>query len=94
MMITFAAQPDRRLLGAALRRAFRPMLFFYWSLAALMLVASLLALCGGDPLGVVIFGAGAVVIGLIAWWTDRRTVTVNWKFYGLPIPAHLIFRVG
>jgi hypothetical protein len=84
-MITFTTQPDRKLLGAALRRAFRPLLIFYWCVAALMLLAALLALCGNDPAGVVIFGAGAVVIALIAWFADHRTVTLNWKLYGLPI---------
>ncbi|MFE9690491.1 YcxB family protein [Micromonospora sp. NPDC005806] len=85
MTVTFTNQPDRKLLGAALRRAFRPRLIFCWSVAALMLLAALLARSGGDRVGMVIFGAGAVVIGLIALWAGSRTVTVNWKLYGLPI---------
>ncbi|MFR9775551.1 YcxB family protein [Micromonospora sp. MS34] len=85
MFVNFTAQPDRKLLGAALRRAFRPLLIFCWAVAALMLLVALLALGGGEPAGGVIFGAGAIVIALIAWWADRRTVTVNWKLYGLPI---------
>lgn len=85
MIIKFATQPDRKLLGVALRRASRPLLIAYLLVVGLMFLLALLALCGGDAHSAVTWGVGAVLIGLLSWWADRWTLSINWKLYGLPI---------
>ncbi|MEU4479566.1 YcxB family protein [Micromonospora sp. NPDC023966] len=85
MLITFMTQPNRRLLGVALRRAFRRTLLLYWVCAGVTALLALLAWSVGDTPGVVIASAGSVALALIAWWADRRTVSINWKVYGRPI---------
>ncbi|MFG1655695.1 YcxB family protein [Micromonospora chersina] len=85
MLITFTTQPDRRLLGVALRRAFRRTLIAYWLCAGVMALLALLGWCGGDAAGTVVWGAGAVALALVAWWADHRLVSINWKLYGRPV---------
>ncbi|MFC0028365.1 YcxB family protein [Micromonospora chaiyaphumensis] len=85
MLITFTAQPDRKLFGVALRRAFRRTLRVYWLCAGVTALLALLAWAGGDTAGVVIASAGTVALALVAWWAGHRTVSINWKLYGRPI---------
>ncbi|MEW2328846.1 YcxB family protein [Micromonospora chersina] len=85
MLITFTAQPNRKLFGVALRRAFRRTLTVYWLGAGVMALLALLAWSGGDTAGVVVASAAAVALALVAWWAGHRTVSINWKLYGRPI---------
>ncbi|GAB3390406.1 YcxB family protein [Micromonospora halotolerans] len=85
MSITFTTEPNRRLLGFALRRAFRRALMSYWICAGVMALLALLAWYAGDTAGVVAGSAGAVALALVAWWAGHRTVSMNWKLYGRPI---------
>lgn len=86
MIIHFTTQPDRKLLGAALRRAFRTvMLLPYWVVGALTALMTMLTLCGGDGYGAAIPGTATALLGVVYWRATRRLVGINWKFYGVPI---------
>jgi hypothetical protein len=84
-MITFTAQPDRKLFGVALRRVFRRALTVYRLGAGVMALLALLAWSAGDAAGVVVASAAAVALALLAWWAGNRMVSINWKLYGRPI---------